>query len=184
MQNSTRKILSSCRRDSWSHLAPRRVPVLGFPWFAYLPYWLACSVASIMSDSATLRTVTHRASLSIGFSRQEYWSGLPRPPPRDLPNPGCKPASPASLALQVDSLPLSHQGSPVIDLCHLKINFHYLSWTINPRVLQKSLTKTKIIHVVVSFLKMDHETVGHKRNRRIFLTKGIPRVKSWTSLVV
>ena len=95
-----------------------------------------------------------------------------------------KPASSASLALQVDSLPLSHQGSPFIDLCHLKINFHYLSWTINPHVLQKSLIKTKGIHVVVSFLKMDHETVGHKGNRRIFLTKGIPRVKSWTSLVV
>ena len=93
------------------------------------------------------------------------------------------PASPA-LALQVDSLPLSHQGSPFIDLCHLKISFHYLSWTINPHVLQKSLIKTKRIHVVVSFLKMDHETVGHKGNRRIFLAKGKPRVKSWTSLVV
>ena len=31
----------------------------------------------------------------MGFSRQEYWSGLPFPPPRDLPNPGIKPASPA-----------------------------------------------------------------------------------------
>ena len=45
------------------------------------------------------------------FSRQEYWSGLPCPPPGDLPNPGIKPTSPA---LQVDSLPLSHQGSPRI----------------------------------------------------------------------
>ena len=117
------------------------------------------------------------------ISRQECWSGLPCPPLRDLPNPGFIPASPA-LALQVDSLPLSHQGSPFIDLCHLKISFHYLSWTINPHVLQKSLIKTKRIHVVVSFLKMDHETVGHKGNRRIFLAKGKPRVKSWTSLVV
>ena len=33
-------------------------------------------------------TVAHQASLSMGFSRQEYWSGLPCPPPRDLPNPG------------------------------------------------------------------------------------------------
>ena len=44
-----------------------------------------------------------------GFSRQEHWSGLPCPPPGDLPNPGIEPGSPA---LQTDSLPLSHQESP------------------------------------------------------------------------
>ena len=38
--------------------------------------------------SATLRTVAHQAPLSMGFSRQEYWSGLLCPPPGDLPNPG------------------------------------------------------------------------------------------------
>ena len=43
--------------------------------------------------------------LSMGISRQEYWSGLPLPPPGDLPDPGIKPMSPA---LQADSLPLSH----------------------------------------------------------------------------
>ena len=46
----------------------------------------------------------------MGFSRQENWSRLPCPPPRDLPDPGIKPASPA---LQVDFLALSHQGSPL-----------------------------------------------------------------------
>ena len=45
------------------------------------------------------------------FSRQEYYSGLPLPSPGDLPNPGIKPESPA---LQVDSLLLTHQGSPLI----------------------------------------------------------------------
>ena len=45
----------------------------------------------------------------MGFSRQEYWSGLLFPSPGDLPDPGIKPGSPA---LQADSLPLSHQGSP------------------------------------------------------------------------
>ena len=39
---------------------------------------------------ATPGTVTHQASLSMGFSRQEYWSGLPFPPPEDLPDPGIK----------------------------------------------------------------------------------------------
>ena len=47
-------------------------------------------------------TVAHQAPLSMGFSRQEYWSGLPYPSPGDLPNPGIEPGSPA---LQADSLP-------------------------------------------------------------------------------
>ena len=47
----------------------------------------------------TLRTVAHQAPLSIGFSRQEYWSGLPWPPPGDLPHPGIKYTSPFSPAL-------------------------------------------------------------------------------------
>ena len=42
---------------------------------------------------ATLWTVAHPAPLSMGFSREEYWSGLPCPPPGDLPDPGIKPAS-------------------------------------------------------------------------------------------
>ena len=41
-----------------------------------------------MSDSATPWTIAHQAPLSMGFSRHEYWSGLPCPPPGDLPNPG------------------------------------------------------------------------------------------------
>ena len=69
-----------------------------------------CSVTSVVSDSfVTLWTTACQAPLSMEFSRQEYWSGLPCPPPGDFSNPGIKPAAPA---LQVDSLPLSHQGSP------------------------------------------------------------------------
>ena len=59
-----------------------------------------------MSDSVTPRTVAYQASLSMGFSRQEYWSGLPFLSPEDLPDPGTEPRSPALL------YPLSHQGSP------------------------------------------------------------------------
>ena len=47
----------------------------------------------------TLWTVARQAPLSVGFSRQEYWSGLPRPLPGDLPNPGIKPVSLMSSAL-------------------------------------------------------------------------------------
>ena len=46
----------------------------------------------------------HQNPLSMGFSQQNYWNGLSHPPPGDLPDPGIKPASPASPALQVDSL--------------------------------------------------------------------------------
>ena len=47
---------------------------------------------------ATPWTVAHHAPLSMGFPRQEYWSGVPFPPPGDLPNPGIKPGSLVSLA--------------------------------------------------------------------------------------
>ena len=61
-----------------------------------------------MSDSVPPLTVAHQAPLSMGFSRQGYWNGLPFPSPRDLPNPGTEPMSPA---VQVDSLLMSHLGS-------------------------------------------------------------------------
>ena len=51
---------------------------------------------------ATPGTVAHQAPLFMGFSRQDYWSGLPCPPLGDLPNPGIEPRSPA---LQADPLP-------------------------------------------------------------------------------
>ena len=57
-----------------------------------------CSVAQL-SDYVTPWTVAHQAPLSMGFHRQEYWSGLSFPPPGDLPSPGTEPVSPVSLAL-------------------------------------------------------------------------------------
>ena len=54
---------------------------------------------------------SHKAPLSMGFSRQEYWSGFSCPPTGDLPDSGIEPTSPA---LQADSLLLSHQGSHYI----------------------------------------------------------------------
>ena len=53
-----------------------------------------------------------QASLSMRFSRQEYWSGLPCPPPGDLSNPKIELAFPASLALQLDSSPTEPRGRP------------------------------------------------------------------------
>ena len=57
-------------------------------------------------------TAAHQVPLSMGFSRQEYWNGLPFPPLGDLPNPGIKPISPVSPALQADSLPTAPSGNP------------------------------------------------------------------------
>ena len=60
---------------------------------------------------ATPWTVAHQASLSMEFSRQEYWSGLPFSSPGDLPNPGIEPRSPA---LCTDSLPYEPPKKPLL----------------------------------------------------------------------
>ena len=78
-----------------------------------------CSMVTIVNNDgalvpkscltlATPWTVACQAPLSMGFPRQEYWRGLPFPPPGDLPNPGIEPMSPASTQW---NLLLSHQGS-------------------------------------------------------------------------
>ena len=65
-------------------------------------------VAKLCLILATPRTIAHWAPLSMGFSRQEYWCGLPFPSPWDLPNPGIELWSPA---LQADSFPTELGGS-------------------------------------------------------------------------
>ena len=65
---------------------------------------------------ATPWTVAYQAPWSMGFSRQEYWSGLPFPSLGDLPNPGIEPGSPE---LQTDALPSEPLGKPTqSDLAH------------------------------------------------------------------
>ena len=71
-----------------------------------------CQSLSRVQLFATPWTVAHRAPLSMGFSRQEYWSGLSCPPPGDLPDPGIEPRSPA---LQVGR-PALNQGGPMTPL--------------------------------------------------------------------
>ena len=61
------------------------------------------------ADSVIPWTIVYQASLSMGFSRQKYWSRLPFPSPGDLPDPGIKPRS---LALQADALPSEPPGKP------------------------------------------------------------------------
>ena len=85
------------------------------------PPMRACSVASVVSDSSTPWMIACQAPLSMGVFWQEYWSGLPRSSPGDLPNPGIEPPYPTSPALQTDSSLLSHQGSPLLPYSGIKI---------------------------------------------------------------
>ena len=73
-----------------------------------LPCGVCVCVYSVMSDSATPWPVALQAPLSMGFSRKEYWSGLPFSSPGDLSEPGIEPAS---SSWQADSLSLSHLRS-------------------------------------------------------------------------
>ena len=80
-----------------------------------------CSVVVVQSLShvslfCNLLDGCRQAPLSMGFSRQEYWIGLPFPPPGHLPDSGLEPVS---WHWQAGSLPLSHRGSPVV-LCYLQ----------------------------------------------------------------
>ena len=69
-----------------------------------------CSVSCHVQLFVTLWTVALQAPLSMGLSRQEYWSGFPCSPSGDLPNPGIEPQSPT---LQADSLPYEPPGKPI-----------------------------------------------------------------------
>ena len=74
------------------------IPYYAKVWYSHYIMWIL----------TTPWTAACQIPLSMGFPRQEYWSGLPFPTPGDLASPEIEPTSPV---LQVDSLPLSHQGS-------------------------------------------------------------------------
>ena len=73
-------------------------------------YLQSACIPSHVQLFVTLWTVAHHTPLSVGIFKQGYWSRLPFPPPGDLPNPGVEPLSPASPALQADSLPTEPSG--------------------------------------------------------------------------
>ena len=93
-------------------------------WLQNIKFYLTLVKVKVKSLSrvrlfATLWTLAHQAPLSMRFSRQEYWSGLPFPSPGNLPDPGIKPRSPA---LQADTLPSEPPGK----LCPLFV----IPWTV------------------------------------------------------
>ena len=104
-ESRTRPRVGTSPRDNMALLPPR--------WRGSRVTDLAVVFSrQVMSDSyATLWIIAHQPPLSMGFPRQEYWSGLSLPSPGDLPNPGIEPESPE---LQIDSLPLA----PPRNLCN------------------------------------------------------------------
>ena len=82
-----------------------KIPVIMLPLYA-------CGCFSCVQLFVTPWTIDCQAPLSMGFSRQEYWSRLPCSSPGDLPDPGIEPVSLRSPALQVGSLPLVPPEKP------------------------------------------------------------------------
>ena len=76
--------------------------------------------------------VAHQATPSMGFSRQEYWSGLPFPSPGDLPDPGIKPRSPT---LQADALTSEPPGKP--HDCTVEVTNRFKGLDLIDRVLEE-----------------------------------------------
>ena len=79
--------------------------------FQWTKYCVGPHLLSRVQLFVTPWTVAHQAPLSMGFPRQEHWSGIPFPSPGSLPNSGIKPISLHLLQWQADSLPLGHLGS-------------------------------------------------------------------------
>ena len=119
---SKRLLFWNCYWEGEEPMGSGEVFKIGLVWYyiwsmqCQYPHLRTCTCAQSLQSCPTLWdlwTVAHQAPLSMGFSRQEYWSGLPFPPPEDLPNPGIKPISLASPALQAGTLPTEPAGSPV-----------------------------------------------------------------------
>ena len=81
-------------------------------------FYTSLQLLQISQKIIIIRTVARQAPLSMEFSRQENWSWQPFPSPRDLPNPGLRPKSPALLA---DSLPFEPPEKPVFITMYFKI---------------------------------------------------------------
>ena len=98
--------LKDCEKENQKLNKTKRIPGRHHKQLAKLEVFIMCAglSRSVMSDSLTPWTVACQAPLSLGFSRQEYWSGWPCPAPQDLSNPGIEPRF---LAFHKKSLPSS-----------------------------------------------------------------------------
>ena len=107
------KFKNTCSPDFWTQWGEERVGPTERVAVTYM--CAVCVCVCVYAQSCVVFAipwaVARQAPLSMGFFRQEYWSGLPFPSPGDLPRPGIEPGSPA---LQADSLPAAPPGKPNI----------------------------------------------------------------------
>ena len=114
-------------------------------------------------------TVAHQTPLSMEFSRQEYWIGLPFPSPGDLPESGIEPESPA---LQVDALPSKPPGKHIVNynFCHTEIQLlHFATFffflVIYKFSFEKKYSGSYIAENMGKKIHMQwHEVTGVKSN--------------------
>ena len=122
----------------------QRLVYLFNSWWTVASFALCACLLSHVQLFSTPWTVARQAPLSLGFSRQAYWSGLPRPPPGDLPNPGIEPRSPA---WQVHSLPAEPQG---------KLLWIMMPWTFVNSFVWTCFTRvhalTELLGLMTTFL--------------------------------
>ena len=126
--NALQNFVGFCWTSTWISLPGCKSPLS--------PVKSLCAVLSHSTTFCDPKDVARQAPLSMGFSRQEYWSGLPCSPPEDLPNPGIKPRSPT---LQVDSLLSEPPGKPLTPIWKKLIYRHsfyhlnnYLAFSVFP----------------------------------------------------
>ena len=155
------------RIHQWSHLA------LDFIFdYCFSLFVCVCLLSrfSLVHLFATLWTVAHQVSLSMGFSRQEHWNGLPCPPPGNLPHPGIKPRSPA---LQVDSLPAELPGKPFIQY----MSFYSLLISQNMETYPYWCKQLHLLYLIYNILHMSI-SMGSQRVRHDWVTE-----LNWTDTI-
>ena len=121
---------SQCTPSVWEFQGSSTKTPISLDLMLCLPNLFNCKIAMLTNASVCAQSLSHvwlfcdpmdispPAPLSKEFSRQEYWSGLPFPPPGDLPNPGTELSL---LHWQADSLPLSHLGSSNFLIFHFNL---------------------------------------------------------------
>ena len=99
-----------------------------------------CPVLSCSVEPNSLWTVARQAPLSVGFPRQEYWSGLPCPPPGDLPNPG----------IDLTSLPSFWLWRPEGSLHCRRVHYNWATWKLQCIQLSQFITYT--LYMAIAFI--------------------------------
>ena len=114
-------------------------------------------ISSILSLShvrlfATPWTVTHQALLSVGFPRQKYWTGLPCPPPGDLPDLGIESSSPASPDLEDGFFTTEPLGKSGLLSAYYQQNLRHILWWCISVTLQGTSLRSHCIRISAAFL--------------------------------